>query len=28
VFRVDENRSEQLSATITQRTGIPVVRLK
>jgi serine/threonine-protein kinase len=28
VFRVDENRSEQLSATITQRTGIAVVRLK
>ena len=28
VFRVDENRSEQLSATITQRTGVPVVRLK
>jgi eukaryotic-like serine/threonine-protein kinase len=28
VFRVDESRSEQLSATITERTGIPVVRLK
>jgi hypothetical protein len=28
VFRVDDSRSEQLSATITQRTGIPVVRLK
>ena len=28
VFRVDDSRSEQLSATITQRTGVPVVRLK
>jgi hypothetical protein len=28
VFRVDDSRSEQLSATITQRTGIAVVRLK
>jgi hypothetical protein len=28
VFRVDDSRSEELSATITQRTGIPVVRLK
>ena len=28
VFRVDDSRSEQLSATIIERTGIPVVRLK
>jgi len=28
VFRVDDSRSEQLSTTITQRTGVAVVRLK
>lgn len=28
VFRIDDSRADQLSATITQRTGIAVVRLK
>jgi hypothetical protein len=28
VFRVDDSHSEELSATIAQRTGIAVVRLK